>query len=97
MSDKPDCYKCVHSGGVLGSVHLCCQHPDAGGKDPGAGAMAILASVGRVAPTVDLAGADALGIKADAHGIRMGWFNWPFQFDPVWLRECKGFTAKREG
>ena len=27
-------------------------------------------------------------------GIRNGWFNWPYNFDPIWLRDCDGFTAK---
>lgn len=34
-----------------------------------------------------------LEIKAVEHGVRMGWFYWPVQYDPVWLRNCNGFTA----
>ena len=25
-------------------------------------------------------------------GIRRGWFIWPFNFDPVWLMSCDGFS-----
>ena len=27
-------------------------------------------------------------------GIRGGWFYHPFNFDPIWLKECTGFEAK---
>lgn len=30
------------------------------------------------------------------HGRRMGWFYWPFNFDPTWLQTCDGFEAKIE-
>jgi len=33
-------------------------------------------------------------VKADYHGIKNGWFNYPFNFDPLWLEECDGFKAK---
>ena len=32
-----------------------------------------------------------LKIKGNEHGIKSGWFNHPFNFDPVWLQECNGF------
>jgi hypothetical protein len=56
-------------------------------------AMAILASVGRVPPQI-LVG--ELGIRGNPHGIRKGWFNWPWNFDPVWLDNCDGFTPRGE-
>lgn len=27
-------------------------------------------------------------IKGDSHGIKNGWFCFPFNFDPVWLENC---------
>jgi len=33
-------------------------------------------------------------LRANPHGVRMGWFAWPYNFDPVWLLECSGFTPK---
>jgi len=36
----------------------------------------------------------ALSIKGDHTGIRNGWFLWPFNFDPVWLKSCSGFDTK---
>ena len=33
--------------------------------------------------------ADVTGNK---HGIKNGWFQWPFNFDPIWLESCDGFS-----
>lgn len=30
------------------------------------------------------------------HGIKNGWFFWPYNFDPVWLLECDGFDEADE-
>lgn len=35
-------------------------------------------------------------VAANARGIRMGWFNWPLNFDPVWLISCDGFSDNPE-
>lgn len=35
-----------------------------------------------------------LRIIGDPHGIRQGWFLWPINFDPVWLKSCDGFEKK---
>ena len=92
-SEKPDCYKCKHRGVVPGSAHICCKHPDSGlaGADPLLGLASIFASVGRCAP---VQGEGKLKVKGNPHGIRKGWFQHPFIFDPTWLVECDGFEAK---
>jgi hypothetical protein len=88
------CYKCKHRGEVMGSHHSTCNHPEVANdkQDSLAGLMAIFASVGRV-PAVNV-GTEKLNIKANAHGIKSGWFNWPFNFDPVWLESCNGYEEK---
>jgi len=35
-------------------------------------------------------------VNGHPHGIRNGWFNWPLNFDPVWLIDCTGFSDKPE-
>ncbi len=35
-------------------------------------------------------------VKGNPHGIRNGWFNWPWNFDPVWLVDCDGFEASEQ-
>ena len=34
---------------------------------------------------------DKLNIEAEQYGIDKGWFNWPNDFDPMWLKSCDGF------
>jgi hypothetical protein len=36
----------------------------------------------------------ALSVYGNPHGIKNGWFAWPFNFDPVWLESCNGFEEK---
>ena len=33
-------------------------------------------------------------VKGNEHGIKSGWFYWPFNFDPVWLVSCDGFVER---
>jgi hypothetical protein len=55
----------------------------------------IFASVGR-APAFNIAPKE-LNIRANPTGIEKGWFNFPINFDPLWLENCDGFTEKEEG
>ena len=76
------CYKCKYRGNVPGDAHSCCCYP---GNDTNI--FAILSQS-------NMLQAIKLEIKADAYGIRRGWFLWPINFDPVWLKNCKGYTPK---
>ena len=38
----------------------------------------------------------SLNIQADEYGIKSGWFNFPHNFDPVWLRNCDGYLNEGE-
>lgn len=92
--DRPDCYECKWRGPVSGSAHSSCTHPKAKSddeKNPIMEMVAIFASVGRVGPMMATQGARDLNVKGDAHGIANGWFNWPWNFDPVWLESCDGW------
>ncbi|KKM20558.1 hypothetical protein LCGC14_1644330, partial [marine sediment metagenome] len=55
--------------------------------------MSIYASVGRIAP-MQIKSTN-IKVRGNAYGIKSGWFNHPFNFDPVWLEECTGFKKKR--
>lgn len=35
-------------------------------------------------------------VQGDPYGIRSGWFMWPLNYDPTWLRSCDGFSDKPE-
>ena len=84
MSEKPNCYECKYRGNVPGDAHSCCNYP---GNNTG--------MLSFFAPE-NSKNARELGVKADAHGVRMGWFMWPVNFDPVWLKSCNGFEKKVE-
>ena len=35
-------------------------------------------------------------VLGNIFGIKKGWFNWPYDFDPTWLESCDGFSDKLE-
>ena len=92
---KPMCYTCKHRRSSPGTAHSSCKHPDteAAWGDPLVEAFAIFASVGRTPPMQAIT---KLNIKGNAIGIRRGWFNWPWNFDPTWLVNCDGCTPRAE-
>lgn len=97
MDKKQNCYNCKYRGMIPGDAHSCCKHPDLKGTtdDPIAGLMAMFASVGRTNPQINIKAISAkFQIEADPHGIKKGWFNWPWNFDPVWLENCNAFEPK---
>lgn len=85
-SQRSLCFTCQHRGSVPGSTHSRCHHPSIVSTDRNE-LLAMLS--GDIA--IDTKSADTLGIKASAHGITKGWFNWPYDFDPTWLENCNGF------
>ena len=86
---KPDCYECIHRGEVPGSAHSCCNHPATEAVRSSSLAQLFALMVG--APPMPVDGLNVVGHK---HGIRMGWFAWPLNFDPTWLESCDGFEAR---
>ncbi|MFW9948540.1 MAG: hypothetical protein ACFFKA_00265 [Candidatus Thorarchaeota archaeon] len=34
--------------------------------------------------------------KGDQHGVRSGWYNFPIDFDPVWMtKPCPAFSTEK--
>ena len=33
-------------------------------------------------------------VVGDVHGYINGWFHYPLNFDPTWLKSCTGFKKK---
>ena len=93
MSKHSLCYQCKHRGGVPGSAHSSCRHPDIKPTDD---PLIKLISLLGGGVGIDFDTASKFGIKANAHGIRSGWFNWPWNFDPVWLDACEKFDTRKE-
>jgi hypothetical protein len=38
--------------------------------------------------------AKVANVSADQHGYNSGWFIYPWNFDPIWLKTCDGFENK---
>jgi len=89
--DRPDCYKCQHRETVPGSCHSRCRHPafNAANAHPLGELLALLGK-----RLVARALSEAITVMGHPQGIKNGWFNHPFNFDPVWLVECTGFEPK---
>ena len=91
---KPNCYDCRWRRNLPGSAHSACHHPSnkKALSDPLNQLAAIFGGVGRIAPV----SVPSEQIKVVGHptGVRRGWFQWPFNFDPTWLQECSGFEAQ---
>mgnify|MGYP001562958622 CR=1 FL=1 len=95
---KADCYKCKYRGGVPGSCHSSCHHPkvEAEPKNNLSELMSLLGG-GRSLPLGMMnESKKELNIKCNSHGLNSGWFNWPYNFDPVWLENCDGFEQKTD-
>ncbi len=91
---KFNCFTCNHKRNVAGSANCRCRHPSLGDRvnDPLLEMMAIFAGVGRASPMA--VSTKELNIQGDPYGINNGWFNFPWSFDPTWLRNCDGYEGK---
>lgn len=88
---KPNCFKCRWKRKISGSSHISCGHPSIEEirDNPLFVIMVFLSEAGRLPPMcLDIKG---LNIEADELAIQKGWFNFPFSFDPVWLKRCDGY------
>lgn len=96
MTEKPNCYNCIHRGGVPGSAHSSCNHPaftEVKKKVEGSMLGLAMALSGGHAPPIYI---EEVKVKGNEYGIQSGWFNHPFNFDPVWLEECSGYTPREK-
>lgn len=86
-----NCYKCKYKENVSGSCHSCCNHPSLKREEESSHEklINIFARVGRMNPINK--NNKELNIKGSSYGISKGWFNFPSNFDPVWLENCDGF------
>jgi len=86
--NKQNCYKCKHKGDIPGDAHICCNHPLVNNEIDKCSAL--LNSLFKNEEFYF----EPLKIKANEHGISKGWFNWPINFDHVWLENCDGFEEQ---
>jgi len=93
---KPNCFKCKWKKDLPGNADIGCSHPllpvEITDDNPLVMLMSILSSARKI--PFSLSGNNPIGVIGDPHGIKKGWFNFPFSFDPTWLIQCKGFDNK---
>jgi hypothetical protein len=94
-TEKPDCYRCKWRRGIPGDCHSRCIHPafdEVGGNDILFDFLSIMLRRGIRAS----AKPTGITVVGEPYGIRNGWFNHPFNFDPTCLRTCTGFQPKED-
>lgn len=88
MPDKPNCYECKWRRNLPGDAHSRCAHP----RIPElSGIMSAFMEITSGTKQIGVPLDQAIKVTGDPHGIQMGWFMWPANFDPTWLKSCDGF------
>lgn len=77
-----NCYDCIYRKGLPGSAHSKCTYP--GTRNDIFDFLMPQNSIVAI----------KLNIQCDSHGFLKGYFLWPSNFDPTWLRNCDGFMEK---
>jgi hypothetical protein len=85
--DKPNCYNCIHRKELGWSAHSQCS------------ALKTIRGIESLKPEmvnmlIRSGKVKVPGVKFHKHGIANGWAEWPSNFDPVWLEECKYYEKK---
>lgn len=97
IKDLPTCKKfdCKHQSSIPGDCHIRCKHPLVSEEDSAIDADILSLLSGRVKFHYASSLARKMGVSGHITGIKNGWFNWPYNFDPIWLESCAKFE-KRE-
>jgi hypothetical protein len=85
-----NCHNCKYVGTVPGSAHSSCSLV---GDEAAQFQVAIL-YIGGGSITLENKETKEKSplIELDSHGVKKGWAMWPVNFDPVWVKNCKGYT-----
>jgi hypothetical protein len=88
MEYRNACHSCKHGETIPQSgSHLRCTNPLVAREAPH-----FIAKIAGGEAATNLPG--SLDIEGDEHGIKKGWFAWPVNFDPVWLKHCRGYLKR---
>jgi hypothetical protein len=83
---KADCSKCKYRAEVIGSAHIACSYLGPAGF--------LEVALTGMPPTIETQWGEIPVVYANETGIRKGYFQWPINFDPVWLWWCLLYEAK---
>jgi len=76
-----NCHQCSFKGEIPGSAHISCNNEKA----------SLLDLIDVLKGTQNIS---KLEITYDPEAVKKGYFLWPIDFDPIWLKKCQGFTEK---
>ena len=84
---KPNCYNCKHRKVLGWSAHSQCKALETlkGISNLNPENISLLISSGKI---------KVPGVRFHQHGINNGWAEWPSNFDPTWLEECRFYEGK---
>jgi hypothetical protein len=86
-----NCYNCRHRCDVPGDAHSTCRHPKAQNDNPERSIVDLLRRLSKGGQITDFMVLSSMGVKLKEHGVKHGWANFPYNFDPIWVEECKSF------
>lgn len=89
MSEKKNCYSCIHRRSIPGDAHSECFHPTISET---LFIRTMLMTLTLQYGSHVLKSLKDLHIDVEPHAISAGYFSFPINFDPIWIRECKGHT-----
>jgi len=94
---NPNCYECVHRRSLPGESHSACHHPSTRSMHEGGGVLGLVAILGKRSGFTSIESspsARVLNVSGDPVAVSRGWFLWPVNYDPRWLRRCDGFERR---
>jgi len=84
------CDKCLFQGTLENSRHSTCKHPEVKSIINDSELLKILIdAISEGTPMIGLF--NGFRIEREQQGIDGDWCLWPFNFDPIWIKECTGF------
>lgn len=95
----PDCYRCKHRRGLVYSAHSRCVHPCISNEQNDGEFNYVMGSLISLLNFYNQGTSPLMkrmNISGTPHGVKNGWFNWPLDFDPIWLESCDRFEEKAD-
>jgi hypothetical protein len=86
-----NCRNCAYSAPALGSSrHLHCRFAETHAPAK----TLTLAEVARMATGKNVV-AEAMNLTLNPHGVKNGWAEFPWNYDPIWVEgECRYYSKK---